>query len=118
MNVVSCFISGCNSQDSVDQSKRLQSAFEGQTTTITCTYESLVTPDIFWYQQRVNESPKYMLNRFDKEFKERFKADLSTSSKSFPLIIHEVDVSDSAVYYCALRPTVTETHQHSHKNTV
>ncbi len=46
----------------------------------------------------------------DKQFEERFDASLSTSTTSVPLIIKNVRVSDSAVYYCALKPTVTETH--------
>uniref|UniRef100_A0A8C0YCY3 Uncharacterized protein n=2 Tax=Cyprinus carpio TaxID=7962 RepID=A0A8C0YCY3_CYPCA len=102
-------------QDKVDQHTRIQSAFEGDTVTINCTYQTAYpTPTLFWYQQKDNGHPKHMLNKFSKsgnteeEFKERFHANLSTTS--VPLTIQEVRVSDSAVYYCALKPTVTETH--------
>uniref|UniRef100_A0A673M3M6 Ig-like domain-containing protein n=1 Tax=Sinocyclocheilus rhinocerous TaxID=307959 RepID=A0A673M3M6_9TELE len=102
-------------QDKVDQHTRIQFAFEGDTVTIDCTYQTAYPgPTLFWYQQKDNGNPKYMLNKVSKsgnseeEFKERFHANLSTTS--VPLTIQDVRVSDSAVYYCALRPTVTETH--------
>uniref|UniRef100_A0A8C2I6C3 Ig-like domain-containing protein n=1 Tax=Cyprinus carpio TaxID=7962 RepID=A0A8C2I6C3_CYPCA len=104
----------CSGFNKVDQHTRIQSAFEGDSVTINCTYQTTVTnPTLFWYQQKVSGIPKYMLNKFSKsgnseeEFKERFHANLSTTS--VPLTIQDVRVSDSAVYYCALRPTVTET---------
>uniref|UniRef100_A0A8C2G2V6 Ig-like domain-containing protein n=1 Tax=Cyprinus carpio TaxID=7962 RepID=A0A8C2G2V6_CYPCA len=101
--------------DKVDQHTRIQTAFEGATVTINCTYQTAYnTPTLFWYQQKVSGNPKYMLNKFSKsgnseeEFKDRFHANLSKTS--VPLTIQDVRVSDSAVYYCALQPTVTETH--------
>uniref|UniRef100_A0A673MWI9 Ig-like domain-containing protein n=1 Tax=Sinocyclocheilus rhinocerous TaxID=307959 RepID=A0A673MWI9_9TELE len=88
---------------------------EGATVTIDCTYQTAFTnPTLFWYQQKVSGIPKYMLNKYSKsgnseeEFKERFHANLSKTS--VPLTIQDVRVSDSAVYYCALQPTVTKTY--------
>ncbi len=110
-------ILGCDSLDSVKQETRVQTAFEGETVTISCTYSTTDSfPYLFWYQQEINGYPRYMLKKFpgsgevDKQFEERFDASLSTSTTSVPLIIKNVRVSDSAVYYCALKPTVTETH--------
>ncbi len=106
------YITGCDSLDSVEQNTTVQTAVEGAAVTINCQYETTDTsPDLFWYQQKVKGFPKYMLNRFgtnDKQFKDRFSSNLDTS-KLFPLTIQDVRLSDSAVYYCALRPTVTET---------
>uniref|UniRef100_A0A672PES8 T-cell receptor alpha/delta variable 30.0.6 n=1 Tax=Sinocyclocheilus grahami TaxID=75366 RepID=A0A672PES8_SINGR len=103
-----------NNNVNVEQNTTVQTAVEGAAVTISCQYETTdISPDLFWYQQKVNGFPEYMLNRFgtnDKPFKERFNGDLNTISKSFPLTIQDVRVSDSAVYYCALRPTVTKTH--------
>uniref|UniRef100_A0A673J6J8 Ig-like domain-containing protein n=1 Tax=Sinocyclocheilus rhinocerous TaxID=307959 RepID=A0A673J6J8_9TELE len=101
----------------VDQNTRVQTAVEGRSVTINCRYEtktSDLSPYLFWYQQKMNGIPKYMMMIFaitvqnDKDFEERFNANHNKSSKLFPLTIH-VCVSDSAMYYCALRPTVTET---------
>ncbi|XDV27635.1 hypothetical protein PO909_031136, partial [Leuciscus waleckii] len=93
---------GCDSQDSVEQNRRFQTAVEGATVTINCRYETTdVLRNIFWYQQKVNGFPECMLSKFG-HLKERFSGDLNTISKSFPLTIQDVSVSDSAVYYCAL----------------
>jgi len=88
---------------------------EGGSVTLQCKYTaSTTTPDLFWYIQRENDIPKYMLrkNKYggdqDTEFQKRFHSEVS--SDSVPLMIQDLRVSDSAVYYCALRPTVTQTH--------
>jgi len=110
-------ILGCDSLDSIEQKTSAQVAFEGESVTINCTYSTTDSfPYLFWYQQEINGFPKYMLKKFpgsgeiDEQFKERFDANLNTSTKTVPLMIKDVSVSDSAVYYCALRPTVTQTH--------
>uniref|UniRef100_A0A8C2I6V9 T-cell receptor alpha/delta variable 30.0.1 n=1 Tax=Cyprinus carpio TaxID=7962 RepID=A0A8C2I6V9_CYPCA len=102
----------CDSLESVDQNSSVQTDVEGKSVTINCRYEtSDPSPYLFWYQQKMNGIPKYMMTiiatnvQKDKEFKERFNANHEKSSKSVPLMIEDVHVSDSAVYYCALRPT-------------
>ncbi|KAL1280622.1 hypothetical protein QQF64_015222 [Cirrhinus molitorella] len=101
----------CRGEERVNQPERHQT-LEGISVTLKCTYSSASTaPDLFWYIQRANDVPKYIL-RMDKfgtgeiatEFQQRFRSNFS--SDSVPLTIQDVRVSDSAVYYCALRPTV------------
>ena len=97
------------------QPKGVETAAEGGQITLVCHYETDDSrPYLFWYKQRANDFPKYMFMRHKfgtgdnaTEFKERFHADLDASSKSVPLTIRRVQLSDSAVYYCALKPTVT-----------
>ncbi|XP_062408243.1 uncharacterized protein LOC134099398 [Sardina pilchardus] len=112
-----CF-SECRSQDTVDRTESVKMALEGKTTTLKCTYKTSGTPTLFWYQQKANDFPRYMVKVFrsgsgsdyeaDEVYKRRFHAELNDSSVS--LTIQDLQVSDTAVYYCALRPTVTAAH--------
>ncbi|TWW54841.1 hypothetical protein D4764_0216940 [Takifugu flavidus] len=85
-------------------------------------YTSTATNDyIFWYKQDGTSRPQFILRRFkgdegktEDEFKERFSSTLNPTMKSAPLKIQELQLSDSAVYYCALRPTVTGSSRSAH----
>uniref|UniRef100_A0A8C5DER6 Ig-like domain-containing protein n=1 Tax=Gouania willdenowi TaxID=441366 RepID=A0A8C5DER6_GOUWI len=82
---------------------------QGQTATLKCTFSTTDSnPYLFWYKQEVNSYPKFILRRSryaadnSPEFvKDRFDAELKDSS--VPLMIQDLHVCDSAVYYCALR---------------
>uniref|UniRef100_A0A3B3C237 Ig-like domain-containing protein n=1 Tax=Oryzias melastigma TaxID=30732 RepID=A0A3B3C237_ORYME len=109
-----CSSSECKGEDKVIQPGGEVIAAEGDSVTLNCTFQtSSSNPYLFWYKQEVNSYPKYMLRRDTygtkdnaPEFHEdRFVAEVK--DKSVPLKIQNLHVSDSAVYYCALRPTVT-----------
>ena len=87
---------------------------EGLTVSLRCTFKTTDTNAyVFWYKQQVNDLPRFMLRRFTvgegdnaAEFhKDRFDAQIQ--NKSVPLRIQNLQLSDSALYYCALRPKVT-----------
>uniref|UniRef100_A0A665V446 Immunoglobulin V-set domain-containing protein n=1 Tax=Echeneis naucrates TaxID=173247 RepID=A0A665V446_ECHNA len=78
-------------------------------------------PNLFWYKQEANSFPQYMLRCSAKNVdkapeldQKRFHAEIK--NKSVPLKIQKLQVSDSAVYYCALRPTVTGNNTTLYKN--
>uniref|UniRef100_A0A8C9Z6F1 Ig-like domain-containing protein n=1 Tax=Sander lucioperca TaxID=283035 RepID=A0A8C9Z6F1_SANLU len=98
----------CKGEDRVIQPTGDVITNEGETITLGCTFETTrASPYLFWYKQEVNDFPKYMLKRFSKteenapEFqKDRFDAKINKTS--VPLKIQKLQLSDSAVYYCAL----------------
>ncbi|CAI5677074.1 unnamed protein product [Oreochromis niloticus] len=112
-------------KDNVLQAKGEETAAAGGTVTLGCQYESsgLTGTSLFWYKQDENNSPKFILSRVSgdqgdtaDEFKERFSSTLDSSIRSVPLKIQKLQLSDSAVYYCALQPTVTGNTKTLYKN--
>ncbi|XP_073347809.1 uncharacterized protein [Pagrus major] len=115
----------CRAQkDNVLQPEGDVTAAKGETATLDCQYNSSSTsPYLFWYKQDGDNSPKFILSRFQQdegntpdEFMERFSSTLNPTLRSVPLKIQELQLSDSAVYYCALQPTVTGNTKTLYKN--
>uniref|UniRef100_A0AAZ1XYE5 Ig-like domain-containing protein n=1 Tax=Oreochromis aureus TaxID=47969 RepID=A0AAZ1XYE5_OREAU len=113
-----CSSSECKGEDKVIQEQGDVTAAEGDTVTLGCTYETSDSfPYLFWYKEELNDFPKYVLRRDTtgtadnaQEFpKDRFDAELNKRENSVPLKIQKLQLSDSAVYYCALQPTLTVT---------
>ncbi|CAL9689528.1 unnamed protein product [Knipowitschia caucasica] len=104
----------CNGQDTVKQAAGEDRVREGHTHTLICNFTASISSNyFFWYRQKDHDSPKYMLKLLrgvgsfhSTEFDEsKFGAELVGNSLS--LKMEAVNVTDSAVYYCALEPTLT-----------
>ncbi|CAL9689539.1 unnamed protein product [Knipowitschia caucasica] len=104
----------CNGQDTVKQAAGEDRVREGHTHTLICNFTTTASyACLFWYRQKDGDSPKFMMWRDtlrnvhnSPEFDEsKFGAELVGNSLS--LKMEAVDVTDSAVYYCALQPTLT-----------
>ncbi|KAL7387726.1 hypothetical protein ABVT39_028079 [Epinephelus coioides] len=114
----------CKGEDRVIQPTGDVIATEGHTVTLGCTFETNAqSQTLFWYKQDGNNSPKFILSHIKgddgntpEESRERFSSTLNSTFKSVPLKIQKLQLSDSAVYYCALRPTVTGNTKTLYKN--
>ncbi|XP_030266623.1 uncharacterized protein LOC115577882, partial [Sparus aurata] len=101
-------------QDNVLQPEGDVTAAEGEAVTLDCQYNSSSTDYyLFWYKQDGDNSPKFILSRFKIETGEilknqdnRLSAEVSGDKTKMHLQISSAAVTDSAVYYCALQPTV------------
>ena len=79
---------------------------------INCTYSTTGYPSLFWYVQYPGEGPELLLKvttANNKGNNRGFEATYDKESTSFHLQKAAVKESDSALYYCALSDTVTET---------
>ncbi len=95
--------------EQIGPNKETSVAKEDETVTLSCTYDTssrYVT--LYWYRQYPNKEPQYLMWKAARSQSgtgtpadPRFQA--TTSETSTELIITGVTLSDSALYYCALR---------------
>lgn len=92
------------SGDTVTQTEGSVTLPEGTPLTLNCTYQSSYSVVAFWYVQYQNKEPKLLLKSSSENRRVEnhgFQASLK-SDKSFHLEKRSVQMSDSAVYYCAV----------------
>nr|UYS90893.1 TRAV18 [Tiliqua rugosa] len=108
--MVLAFIAKRSCGESVSQPERLVTVQEGQAVSLTCAYESIYSPTLFWYEQRLSGPPQLLLSEYaprdEEERKHRrgFSAQ-NDKKKSFPLTKESSELRDSAVYFCAMSDT-------------
>uniref|UniRef100_A0A3B4CK95 Ig-like domain-containing protein n=1 Tax=Pygocentrus nattereri TaxID=42514 RepID=A0A3B4CK95_PYGNA len=85
---------------------------EGDNVTLSCNYSNQYGSDVLqWYRQFPRSGPEFLLSinlyASKNESNERLKAKVDVKENRVDLLISSAAVSDSALYYCALQPTVT-----------
>ena len=86
---------------------------EGDNVTLSCNYTNQYGSDVLqWYRQFPRSRPEFLLYKSLQGSKSdppppRMSVELYQDNKRVDLLISSAAVSDSALYYCALQPTVT-----------
>uniref|UniRef100_A0A8C9Z6D2 Ig-like domain-containing protein n=1 Tax=Sander lucioperca TaxID=283035 RepID=A0A8C9Z6D2_SANLU len=109
----------CKGEDSVIQLTGDVIITEGDTVTLGCKFVTDRTPTLYWYKQKENDYPKMLLQRFSvktENAKAQERIDFEVEGKQIHMNISSAKVSDSAVYYCAVKPTVTGNTKTLYKN--
>uniref|UniRef100_A0A3Q3FQ52 Ig-like domain-containing protein n=1 Tax=Labrus bergylta TaxID=56723 RepID=A0A3Q3FQ52_9LABR len=81
---------------------------EGDTVTLDCKVETISTTlYLFWYRQEMGDFPKYLWKGYAGLSQNALGISEDRFNKRVNLEISSAALTDSAVYYCALQPTVT-----------
>ncbi|KAI4897543.1 hypothetical protein NFI96_002496 [Prochilodus magdalenae] len=108
-----CQKTGCEScvSQSISPLEEKVDAVEGQTVTLSCSYEK--ASYLFWYRQYPGSRPEYLLSIVQSTKSVSYatprfpRLDGAVNGSVVDLEISSAAVSDSVLYCCALRPTVT-----------
>ncbi|KAI4887005.1 hypothetical protein NFI96_029828 [Prochilodus magdalenae] len=99
-------------------------AVEGETVTLSCRYQYSGAVYLHWYRQYPGSRPEFLL-RIDPDNNDVRHADppfprldAAVKGSIVDLKISSAAVSDSVLYYCALRPTVTRSPSTLYKNSL
>ena len=113
--------------DQLTAVKTEESSSEDTTVTLSYKYHQTITSsdNFFWYRQHPGEPPEFLVyisgtnvTRLAESLEPDTKLSAKLSGdKHVDLQISSAAVTDSAVYYCAVRPTVTTNPQSVYKNT-
>uniref|UniRef100_A0AAY4ACW4 Ig-like domain-containing protein n=1 Tax=Denticeps clupeoides TaxID=299321 RepID=A0AAY4ACW4_9TELE len=96
-------------------------AAEGETVTFSCKYSGSVQY-LHWYQQHPGSEPEFLILKAETGSHQlpkdhpRVSVAVDKEGKRVHLKLLSAAVTDSALYYCALTPTVTGNSETQHRN--
>ena len=110
---------GVSSENVISPNSPEVYAEEGSRVTLSCNYSTTAT-NLQWYHQYPRSVPKHLVSVYSSDqisdIDPRLTGKINKEKTQVFLEISSVQVSDSALYYCALTPTVTQNHRLPYKN--
>ncbi|MEQ2301617.1 hypothetical protein AMECASPLE_038002 [Ameca splendens] len=107
------------SMNTIKQEQRELVVSEGRSTSLSCEYTGSIQ-NIQWYRQYQRSRPEFLLYITEggtiHPTRSDFSAQINKTLKRVNLLISSAAVTDSAVYYCAVEPTVTGNTRTLYKN--
>uniref|UniRef100_A0A3B3S1N2 Ig-like domain-containing protein n=1 Tax=Paramormyrops kingsleyae TaxID=1676925 RepID=A0A3B3S1N2_9TELE len=103
-------LTSLSSGDNIEQKEKELSKKEGERVLLECIFSTTSSRFwVYWYRQYPGTAPEFILysgsGSYTADFaRQRFSFDARNGRA--PLSISEVELGDSAVYYCALQTTV------------
>uniref|UniRef100_A0A8C2PQ61 Ig-like domain-containing protein n=1 Tax=Cyprinus carpio TaxID=7962 RepID=A0A8C2PQ61_CYPCA len=101
--VTFCF-TGYSFADTIQPLSSEKHIFRGDNVTLSCNYSGLVY-DLQWYRNTGGSRPEFLIlvNENSEASEHSLRLSAKDSKKQVNLTISSAEVTDSAVYYCALR---------------
>uniref|UniRef100_A0A8C9ZPH1 Ig-like domain-containing protein n=1 Tax=Sander lucioperca TaxID=283035 RepID=A0A8C9ZPH1_SANLU len=97
-----------------------ENSLEGSSVTLSYRYSKQAAggDEFYWYHQYPGKPPEFIIFHLgmQNETKSGLSVSVSEDKTKIDLQISSAEVSDSAVYYCAVRPTVTGNTKTLYKN--
>ncbi|KAJ8378497.1 hypothetical protein AAFF_G00239610 [Aldrovandia affinis] len=101
---------GDSFQDAITTASNVEHVSEGSSAVLSCNYTGDAL-NLQWYRQHPRSKPEFLILIYgggDPEKTEgRFTVKHEKANKRVHLELPSAEVTDSALYYCALQPTVT-----------
>ncbi|CAL8237259.1 unnamed protein product [Arctogadus glacialis] len=116
---ICCILCGPSVEDSISPQKDVQRAVEGAGVVLSCSYDSSVVSSLLWYRQYPGSPPQFLIMEYSGYITNPIPGMNITHIKQQRLVelqISSAAVTDSALYYCALQPTVTGNTDSPYKN--
>uniref|UniRef100_A0AAQ5Z6Z9 Ig-like domain-containing protein n=1 Tax=Amphiprion ocellaris TaxID=80972 RepID=A0AAQ5Z6Z9_AMPOC len=111
MSSFSLLFPGLIAEDTISPEQDEVSGTEGESVTLRCNYQtdSNANDYFFWYRQHPEKPPEFLLYHYGTQnaTSAGLSVTVSDDKNHINMKISSAAVSDSAVYYCALQPTVT-----------